>query len=64
MKWDAAAASVLVVIILGQQLYDLWFHPEWTQAEQFWARWPFFATIVLGVLLAEAVSQWKKRRMD
>lgn len=38
--------AALVVLVLGQQLYDLRFHPEWTQAEQFWARWPLFAGTV------------------
>lgn len=28
MKWDLTAATVTVVIIVGQQLYDLWFHPS------------------------------------
>lgn len=52
----------LVVLVLGQQLYDLWFHPEWTQAEQFWARWPLFATVTAAVFLVQLVGSRAKKK--
>lgn len=64
MRWLKPLSSALVFIVLGQQLHDFWFHPEWTQAEQFWARWPLFACVATAVLVLSFLDGRTKAKKE
>jgi hypothetical protein len=49
-----AILSLLVVAgMMGLTLHTFWFHPEWTEAEAFWAYWPIYLGGGLWCLMAQ-----------